>query len=179
MPNWMQRKGMQAPPERPDRVTPEPEKVEGVYYPYRGSENHGVKQPDPEKVDDYYEADRWDDGEVPETLAPEPEPEPVPVRVVQETARERLSWRAVQVPVTDTKSQVLGRHERRRNVVLRNLINSDTVYLSEDTSVSTYTGYALEGGAEIVLRTTEDIHAVCASGESSVLHIAYEYAVEL
>jgi len=179
MPNWMQRKGMQTPPERPDRVKPVPEKIEGIYYPYRGTENHGVKQPNPEAVDDYYESEHWDDGDVPRVLEPEPEPEPVPVRVVQETARERLSWRSIQVPVTDVKSQVVGRHEKRRNLIIRNPSTSSDVFIAEDQSVSTYTGYLLEQGQEITLRTTEEVYAVCAPGENTVLHIAYEYAVEL
>lgn len=179
MPSYRQRKGQQTPPERPDRVTPVPDTVEGVFYPYRGNENHGVAQPPTVDPDKYYEADQWDDGDIPETLKPEPEPEPIPVKIVQETARERLDWRPVRFLVTETKQQVVGRHEKRRSIVIRNLATADTVYLGADESVSTYTGFALEQGKELELRTTEDIWAVCAATETAEISIAYEYAIEL
>lgn len=183
MPNWRQRTGQQTPPERPDRVQPVPETPAGVYFPYRGVENHGVAQPQTVDPDDYYENQKWDDGDIAKTLEPEPEPDPIPVKIVQDTARERLNWRAIQVRVgaagNPQKIQVVGRHEKRRSITVRNPSLSQQAFIGEDESVSTYTGFLLEQGQQITLRSTEDIWAVCAEGETTVLHVAYEYAVEL
>lgn len=179
MPNYRQREGQETPRERPHAMVPVPERTEGVFFPYRGTQNHGVKQPETAEPYEYYEQDQWDTDENGKILDPEPEPEPIPVKVVQDTARERLNWRAIQVPVNDVKSRIVGRHEKRRSVTVRNPGLSQSVYIGADESVSTYTGYQLEQGTSVTLRTTEDIWAVCASGEASVIHVVYEYAVEL
>jgi hypothetical protein len=184
---YRQREGQQTPPERPKALPPALEKVKGKWLPYRGSNDHGVKIPDNQDPEAYYENseaehETGDGVYVPEHV----EHDPVPVRIVQGTsAKEQLNWRAVRVPVTDVGSRILGRHDKRRNVTITNQKTGGTypygnaVYVGPDSGISPYTGYQLLGGDSITLRTTEDIWAICDSGNTAELSIAFEYGVEI
>jgi hypothetical protein len=155
-----------------------PEHYEGVNFPYRGTETHGVKPPDGAKYDtrefQYPE-------EPPEHYAePEPEPNPVLVRVVQDHAREILDWRTVRVPVSQNPVLLVGRNLARRKLRIRNLDGANAIYIGPDPNVSTVSGYKISAGQEMnELVTTEPVYAT--TGDSSVVETAvmFEFAVEL
>jgi hypothetical protein len=167
-------------PERePERVQPVPEHYEGVNFPYRGTEKHGVEVPADARYgvleSDYAETEKPD-----EYLEPEPEPEPIPVRVVNSTARERLDWRATRFLVKDTAAQILGRHEKRKAVRIRNHDATNPIYIGNDAGMQPYTGYLIPAGTELYpFLSTEDIWAVSDSGTEVEISIMYEFAVEL
>lgn len=184
--SYRQRPGQQTPVERPTALPPALEKVKGKWLPYRGSNDHGVKIPDNQDPEAYYENTEYDD-ETQTGYLPEPtEHDPVPVRIVQgNSAKEQLNWRSLRVPVSDVGSRILGRHDKRRNVTITNQKTGgsypygNAVYIGPDSGISAYTGYQLLGGDSITLRTTEDIWAICDSGNAAELSIVFEYAVEI
>jgi hypothetical protein len=165
----------------PERVQPVPEQYEGVNFPYRGIETHGVPVPENVKYDTREFAYPEEEPETPESALPEPDP--VLVRVVDRSARERYVWRCSQFTVTEQAQQILGRHDKRRNVRIRNQGGADggaSVYIGYDDMVKTYTGYLIPTFTEIFpVTSTEEIWAVCAPGTDSTIYIMYEVAVEL
>jgi len=185
MGSYRQLTGQQTPPNRPDRVKPVPEHYEGVSFPYRGTESHGVNPPKDIDPEEYYDIQTQDDGPNPYPVAPDiKEEDPIPVRIVQKSSRERRAWRGKQIAVTDQKIQILGRHEKRGKVVIRNTtMSTNNVYIAEDQSVSPYTGFILRNAAAVSgsldLNTTEEIWAVCDTGETATVFVAYEYSVDL
>ena len=183
---YRQRPGQQKPVERPDRVDPVVEKHEGTNFPYRGTQTHGVDVPD-DVVYDTLEAERpWvdDDADIP-YLPPEDETEPIAVKVVTDTRRERLEWRAARFRVTDQGKQILGRHDKRRNVRIKvhyqtDGVDSFPIFIGADSGIQPYTGYQMDRGESIFpFTSTEEIWAICNPGETVDISIMYEFAVEL
>jgi len=190
MGSYRQLTGMQKSPDRPDRVAPLPEHYEGTNVPYRGTQNHGVEIP----KDAEYETREFEfkQDETKPVYLPDPDndiAEPIPVRIVQgESKRERLDWRAVRFIVQDVPQQILGRHEKRRNVVIRvhdvksdgTTENSDPIYLGNDSGLRPMLGFRIPAGAQFdSLRSTEDVWAVAEPGTQVEISIIYEFGVEL
>lgn len=171
------------PSREPERVQPVPEHYEGVNFPYRGTEQHGVAVPEGAQYDTREFAYPEEAAEVAEPALPEPDP--VLVKVVQDSARERLEWRAVRYRVTDQGQRILGRHEKRRGVRIKvhfqtDGVDSKPIYLGYDSGVQPYTGFQLDRGETLFpFTSTEDVWAICNPGESVDISIMYEYAVEL
>jgi len=185
--SYRQRPGQQTPIERPDRVQPVPEHVEGPEFPYRGSETHGVDPTaDPNA---YYENTEWDDADDTEDpLPPLPEVDPIPVRIVQRDARERTEFRVQRFSVTDQVINLVGRHELRKNMRIRVhafetdgiTANTDPVYIGADNGVKSYTGFEIAAGTtERDLTSTEDFWAICNPGTAVEISIYYEFGVGL
>jgi hypothetical protein len=184
--SYRQTQGQADSPDRPDRVAPVVEKYAGTNMPWRGTETHGVDVP-ADTVYDTLEAQRpWvdDDADI-QYMAPEEEPEPIPVKVVNETARERLAWRATRYRVTDSADMILGRHEKRRNVRIKvhfqtDGVDSNPIWIGGDDTVKPYTGYQMDRG-EILFPfvSSEAVYAICNPGEQVEVSIMYDYAVEL
>lgn len=166
------------PEKRP--VEPRPESVEGVSFPYRGSEQHGVKaDTNPDLYDD---SGRYSLNFEPDVVpAPiEPEDPPIAVRVVQEHRRERLEWRAGNVLVGEGKAlQIVGRLSARRRLTIVNNDAANSVYIGADDGVKDYTGYELKAGQDVSFTSTEDVWAIAAAGQTVKVSFLYEYAVEL
>lgn len=167
-----------SPDREPERVKPVPESYEGVNFPYRGTEKHGVEVPSDAE---YNTREFQYEEESPDTyMEPLPEVEPIPVRVVNSTARERLDWRATRFLVKDTAAQILGRHDRRKAVRIRNHDATNPIYIGNDAGMQSYTGYLIPAGAELYpFLSTEDVWAVSNSGTEVEISIMYEFAVEL
>lgn len=183
MGSYKQLLGMQKSPNRPDQVKPVPEHYEGENQPYRGTETHGVKPTEGVDAGAYYAEMQQDDGpDDVQYVAPDEELEPIAVRVVQKTSRERLSWRAVRFIVGDTPQQILGRHERRKNVRIRvhGALDGDPVYIGNESGLRPYTGYLIPAGTELYpFQSTEEIWAIADAGISVELSIMYDFGVEL
>jgi len=170
---------MQTAPERPDRVTPVPEEYEGVNFPYRGSQNHGVPQQQNIDPESYYDHTQYDDGEIPATLPAEKEADPIPVKIVQDTARERLQIRFGNFLAQETGQAIVNRHEKRRVLTLFNNDSTNSVYLGEEAGVRVATGFELEAGKQIEIRSTEEVWVITDPTITVKVSYAWEYAVEL
>jgi len=155
---------------------PEPEKVAGTVFPYRGVENHGVA---PNQAPPAYIDDQWpEDTEAPHYVPGPTEDDPLPVRIVQESGNERMMWRVNQMPVAaDTPTPILGRQDSRRNVTIRLPSLSNGVWIGPDENVNRVTGYQLEAGTEFTLRTTEEVWAIGDGTNQSTVAVLWEFAV--
>lgn len=171
------------PSREPERVQPVPEHYQGVNFPYRGTEQHGVAVPD----DAHYNTrDFQYPEEEPEKVLPAVEEhEPIPVRIVNTSARERLDMRVARFRVTERAQQILGRLDTRKGVRIKVLsqtdgVASNPIYIGHDDSVKTYTGYEMTAGETIFpITTTEDIYAICAAGQTVEIAFMYEFSVPL
>jgi hypothetical protein len=186
--SYRQRPGQQTPPERPDRVTPVPDNPEGISFPYRGTQNHGVAPTKGVDTDEYYETQQWQDG--PDSIDPSPpykDEDPVAVRIVQgETARELLDWRPVRFRVTDQPQQLVGKLDKRRSVRIKvhgfldGEANTHPVYIGNDAGLRPYTGYEIAAGETIdPMFTTQDIWAIANAGTSVEVSVLYEFGIDL
>lgn len=180
MGSYRQLTGQQTPPDRPDRVAPVAEAVEGTYFPYRGHETHGVPMPKNVDVDDYYETQEVDDDEI--TYAPEiKEEDVIPVRLVQRTSKERLAFRAMRVVVDGDgpSRQIIGRHEKRRSLRIRVHGDTNPLYIGSDDNVRPYTGFLIPAGVEFgALTSTEAVYACANPGTQVEVSVIYEYGVD-
>lgn len=187
--SYRQRKGMQTPVDRPDRVKPVPDEIEGPNFPYRGAQTHGVDQgPNP---NDYYENEQWDDGASATEMGYLPDDkieEPVPVRIVSATGKERRDWRATRVVVTDQAQMILGRHDKRLRTVItvhpfaadETTANTNPIYIGNDAGLRQYTGYRIGAGTTFdTLMSTEDVWAIAPVGTSVEVSVITEFGVEI
>lgn len=187
--SYRQRKGQQTPIDRPDRVKPVPDSIEGPNFPYRGAETHGVDQgPNPPE---YYENEQWDDGASATEMGYLPDDkieEPVPVRIVSATGKERRDWRATRVVVTDQAQMILGRHDKRLRTVItvhpfaadETTANTNPIYIGNDAGLRQYTGYRIGAGTTFdTLMSTEDVWAIAPVGTSVEVSVITEFGVEI
>lgn len=187
--SYRQRKGQQTPIDRPDRVKPVPDSIEGPNFPYRGAETHGVDQgPNPSE---YYENEQWDDGASATEMGYLPDDkieEPVPVRIVSATGKERRDWRATRVVVTDQAQMILGRHDKRLRTVItvhpfaadETTANTNPIYIGNDAGLRQYTGYRIGAGTTFdTLMSTEDVWAIAPVGTSVEVSVITEFGVEI
>lgn len=107
---------------KPEADTPESEEYyEGDNQAWRGTELHGVKSEHNSKAVEYGNRDA-ENAEVLTKYAPAPDPvDPIPVVVVNEYSREQRRFRAASFPVRDQAQQIVGAHERRTRVLIRNI----------------------------------------------------------
>ncbi|QAX92941.1 hypothetical protein SEA_WHEEHEIM_33 [Streptomyces phage WheeHeim] len=188
--SYRQRKGQQTPIDRPDRVKPVPDEIEGPNFPYRGANTHGVDQ-GPGNPDQYYENEQWDDGASATEMGYLPDDkieEPVPVRIVSATGKERRDWRATRVVVTDQAQMILGRHDKRLRTVItvhpfaadETTANTNPIYIGNDAGLRQYTGYRIGAGTTFdTLMSTEDVWAIAPVGTSVEVSVITEFGVEI
>lgn len=189
--SYRQRKGMQTPVDRPDRVKPVPDEIEGPNFPYRGAQTHGVDQSPGSDPERYYENEEWDDGASASEMGYLPDDkidEPVPVRIVSATGKERRDWRATRVTVGDVAQQILGRHDKRLRTVITvhpvlndgTTANTDPIYIGNDAGLRPYTGYRIAAGNTFdQLQSTEDVWAIADPGKTIEVSIITEFGVEI
>ncbi len=156
-------------------VTPVPDKVAGTVFPYRGTEQHGVQanQEPPAYLDD-----QWpEDSEAPHYVQGPTEEDPLPGKIVQESSSERMMFRTNQMPVSTTEPKpIVDRLDSRRNVTVKNPTGGNDVWISPDENVNAVSGFLLEPGEQVTLRTTEQIWAITETAQTTV-HVLWEYAV--
>jgi hypothetical protein len=157
-------------------MDPEPEKVVGTVFPYRGVENHGVA---PNQAPPAYIDDQWpEDTEEPHYVQGPTEEDPLPVKIVQESSNERMMFRTNQMPVfADQPTPILSRQDSRRNVTIRLPSLSNSIWIGPDENVNRVTGYQLEADRELTLRTTEEVWAIGDGTNQSTALVIWEYAV--
>jgi hypothetical protein len=150
--------------------------VEGTVFPYRGTETHGVK---PEKAPPPY-VDEWPEEDASEHYQEGPtEVDPVPVRIVQEFASPRKEIRTRQMPVSQDPKQIVNRNEARSRVWVKNIDQTNAVYIGNDSNVTTVSGYKLSAGQELPgIVATEDMWATTGDTTQVVLCILEELEVQ-
>lgn len=153
-------------------LEPVPEDYTGKVYPYRGTETHGV--PDP----DYTEPDLEFKGEQArvEYEEPEKETDPIPVRVVNEYAREETQWRVSRFPVSAGQSTHIVARDRTRTQVIVKVVTGSIV-ISDQQNPAAFTGYPLGAGETF---TTDAVTPVYATGVADAdVAVLQSYRVEL
>ena len=159
-------------------IKPQPERVAGKVFPYRGIEQHGVADPDV-KID--YPDDTWPEDTIAAIAEPKPEPDPVPVRIVRSSSREIRDWRTRQTTIGPNSSMIVGRNDDRKTVRIRNTHATVAAYIGNASNTTTYSGYPLAAGAEIQIESSEEIYGLTADGTTSglVLAVLEELVVEV
>lgn len=151
-------------------VEPQPEKVAGTVFPYRGVENHGVA---PERAPQAYVDDQWpSDDEATHYVDGPTEDEPIPVRIVNQHSKFRRIARMRQVPLSSSKA-LLGRNDSRVTANIKN-IGGNAVYLTPEPVDD---GVALISGYKVAATTgeyqnwigTEELYASTGDGSSSTV----------
>ena len=171
-----------------EAIAPVPENYVGDNIPYRGVVNHGVPVDEP-----FIETDELEEEENPPTeyVPPVDEQDPVPVKIVQETSRERVYWRANGYTIGTIPICVLSRNDRRKRAEIRNVIGiaggATTLHVahSQDKVGWTFGNPEFDniivgsGGQPIVLYSTEAVWVSSDSdSEPTRISVIEEYAVE-
>lgn len=165
------------PPASLDENAPVMEEYAGENFAYRGIETHGV-QPTAKAAD--VVTDWAQDGRPVPVIYVQPgvEIDPVPVRIVNEGSDEVKRWRVSTAYAGIAPAQLVGRNIMRTNLKIRNLDDTDTVYVSPDSTVSTFSGYPLAPGEMLELRSTDEVWAV-ADADETRLSVLWEFTVEV
>lgn len=182
--SYKQQGGMASSSVHDEHVAPVPEHIEGVVFPYRGIENHGVKPagPVPEYVDD-----QWpEDDESPHYAQGPTEAEPLPVIVVNQYKREFQKIRAFTAYASDQNgnpSCIVGRVDPsyKRVVHLQNQHATLTVTIGSGEQINANNGYQIRPNSELSFPLTCDseIWAVSSNGSQVPVGVLIEFSTEL
>jgi hypothetical protein len=142
-------------PDRPHPDAPILETYEGSNHPYRGIETHGVE----DNGDPSNPQMEWADG-TRKVVYDEDKPsiDPVPVRIVTESKDELRSWRTRQALVqpNNIPTRIIGRNSRRTGLRLKNN-NNFFIYVGDNESIASFTGYPLGSFESIDLDIEDEI----------------------
>lgn len=181
---WVNPEHTENPPERAARATPETYQEKGVNFPYRGTETHGV--PYESTIPDELEGRQFEEvAQLPPHYMPEPrKPIPVPVKIVDDSACERREWMADQFLITDGSNNaplmVVGRHDNRHFVIIRNMDATNPVYIGPSSNVNSQNGFQIPANTTSTrFYTTEAIYAACATGQTVQISVMWEYTVSV
>src|SRR4051794_34322747 len=149
--------------EPPNRVQPVAERMQGVNFPYRGNETHGVDPTNTPGIDPE-EADYGTTVSV--ALEPDTdEQEPIPVKVVSEGLNELRTFRVVReyCRTGESSRRIIGQDETRSKVRIKNLHASDLLYISDLAFNDIGMAYPIAGGAELELTAETSVYARAGS----------------
>ncbi|HEY1213265.1 MAG TPA: hypothetical protein VGE93_06500 [Bryobacteraceae bacterium] len=172
------------PLERVLRDTPRDEHVEGVNFPYRGLEQHGVEYAEeiPEELEGT-PSKKDLDLVLPPHYAPRPHhPEPVPVKIVTGADSELRMFQTDQFTINDGTVNgplmIMGRQLNRHHFVIRNMDAANNVYIGNSASVTPNTGFQIAPNTTFVkMETTQAVYAVTESTKTAQISIMWEYSV--
>lgn len=172
-----------------DHVTPATEHIEGVVFPYRGIENHGVQSPTPPPyVDDEWpqddEAEHYEEGAT--------EDDPIPVRIVNQFRKEFQDFRSFTAYVPAITGQALNQNGlivgridpsqgQRRVIHIQNQSSSKALFIGSDNGVSAGNGYRIPANAELSFPITSEseIWGTSEDGTQIPVGVLVEFGVEL
>lgn len=161
---------------------PVPETVRGDVNPYRGLDPHGVAP-----SEQWSDVPAFDGTRLVEYPPEKEEPDPIPVRIVQEGPKELRTFRvrAFPLPTNGLVSQVLGAHEWRSTVKIKNT-GTVTAYILDSPSGGSSIGSAPMNGYPLAQNESVDLTAqtavyACNDGSTTVpiLVIIEQYTVNL
>jgi hypothetical protein len=149
----------------PTYRSPMPEGFAAQYFPYRGTEFHGVDPKDVPVVKD----EDTEGGKVDTNYYDPPQKDiaPVPVRIVDTAVSEYQRWQAFQIPVNSVSPILVGSiQDGRTSLKVRNAATSGTtrIFIGPHSSVTTYTGYPLGVGDEVSFQGEAPVWAIAESG---------------
>ena len=103
---------------------------------------------------------------------------PVPVRIVDTAAHEYKKWQARQVQVSNTSPvMVASFQDGRTNLQVKNYVTGAArVWVGPSSNVTSYTGYPLDAGGEMVFSGEAPVYAIADTG-TVALAVFVEYSV--
>jgi hypothetical protein len=161
----------------PTYRVPLPEGVGVRFFPYRGTEMHGV---DPGKVAKV--ADEDVEGGKVDTSYYEPgtpDIDPVPVRIVTGAIHEYQRFHTWQISLNAVSPvMVASRKDGRKNLRIRNFstIGTNRIWLGSDASVTAYTGYPLSGNDEVIFTGEAEVYGIADAPGPVTVAVLSEYA---
>jgi hypothetical protein len=173
-----------------DHVVPAPEHTEGVVFPYRGIENHGVK---PEKAPPEYVDDQWPEDD--ESVSYEPgatEDDPIPVRIVNQFSKEFQDFRSFTAYVPSITGQALTQNgpivgrldpsaNQRRIIHIQNQSSSKALFIGSDNTVSAQNGYRIAANTELAfpITTESEVWGTSEDGTQIPVGVLVEFGIEM
>lgn len=153
---------------------PLPEGFRPQYFPYRGTEQHGVDPGLVAKVED----EDAEGGKVPLQgyEPPEPDANPVPVRIVDSAVSEYKQWRTYQVDAPPAGVMVVGRKSGRTKVQVQNISTNLRCWVGPDNTVSAFSGFPLTAGASVTLESEAPVWAVSDTAVNVPLAVLTEFS---
>lgn len=173
-----------------EHVTPEPDRPEGVVFPYRGIENHGVK---PDYAPQPYVDDEWpEDSEEPHYEPGPTEDDPIPVRVVNQFVKEFQDFRTFTAYVPMITGQALNQNgvivgrldpsqNQRRVIHIQNQDATKSLFIGSDNTVSAGNGYRIGPNSELAFPITSEseVWGTSSDGTQIAVGVLIEFGVEL
>lgn len=152
--------------------TPPQREGRGPNIPYRGTNVHGGPDQVGEVTDNVY--GNYVDVEY------EAEPEPdhvVTVRIASNDSEITTNFRSGQTFAGVAPQMLFNRMRNRTELKIKN-IGTDRVWIGHDESLNAMNGYPLDANAEITISSTEDIWALCSTGNGCTLAFIMTYTQE-
>lgn len=156
-------------------VEPNPEEYEGYNRPYLGVVDHGVQVDSPYRQTEEDMPDH--DGRLVDVYEhEETDADPIPVYLVNQSSRERRSFRPVVGYAGQQPSRILGQDETRTAAVIVNPSETETVYLGDMAeTANAVSGWPLLPGQSYRTESQEDIYAYTASVDAVMVPVAVEF----
>lgn len=173
-----------------EHVTPVPEHADGIVFPYRGIENHGVK---PETPPPPYVDDEWpQDDEAEHYVVGPTEDDPIPVRVVNQFSREFQDFRSFTAYVPLIQGQALNQNglivgrldpaqNQRRVIHIQNQDATKSLFIGSDNTVSALNGYRIGPNSELAFPITSEseVWGASSDGTQIAVGVLVEFGIEL
>jgi hypothetical protein len=150
-----------------------------AFNPYRGTEFHGVENPDGRQIPD---AEGYGPGTVDVIYDEEPKAGTIiPVRVVTDAAVQIKAWRAFQTlapAAGNPPAQIVGQDRSRQSVKVKNMSTTDDLWVGSDANLSAFNGYRVTPDDELSMGTTEAVYATGNGPGACPVCIVTEYSLE-
>lgn len=149
------------------------------YFPYRGTETHGVVSPDPTVLED---AEGYGPGTVDVIYDESPKGGTViDVRVISDSAEQLAAWRVNQFTAPAVGNPPIGIASRQRNrtkLEIKNLSDVVGVWIGPEAELSAFNGYYLGPGEDVTLSSTEPVYALANGPDPVAVCLLSEFTQE-
>lgn len=163
--------------ERPQAITPVMESYAGENNTWRGIETHGVEpiydpaDPNTFSVDINGRPTLIEYEDLPKDVPV------VPVKIVQDTMREYRQFWTDRVTLTDGRSSILGRDDRRVTARIVNTDAAKTVWVASSPADLQLRGYPIAPGQTLTINGEMPVYAVASDGSPVVVGVYVETTV--
>lgn len=165
------------------RLTPIPESPQPPILPDRGTWDHGVPITAEPAIEP--EVDWPDEADSPhvKTEPPEPDIPPVAVTIVGDKAHQRRDWRGGNYTITPTGDAIrlVGENSRRTRILVRNLSDTDTVFLLRRQTDGVVSAFPLDSNSDIEIFCEAEVCAKHSNpaGANALLGVIEEFRINL